>query len=173
MAISLNYEVLGTGKPIVILHGLLGAGRNLRALARKLSDTYSVFLLDLRNHGNSPHSASMSYPEMASDVASIVSDIDSGPVNIIGHSMGGKVAMACALENLFDIEKLIVLDIDHRTGRYVVNDDRPGCCVVNRGKMLQDAGLARPVVITHNVKGGIRTDFLRMPRKMNRLRRVV
>ena len=111
MTVKLNYEVLGSGKPLVILHGLFGSGRNLRAMARRFAETFTVYLVDLRNHGNSAHADSMTYPEMAQDVSTLLAGIEPGPVNIIGHSMGGKVAMACALEDALAIEKLVVLDI--------------------------------------------------------------
>ncbi len=111
MTVKLNYEVLGSGKPLVILHGLFGSGRNLRAMARHFAETHTVYLVDLRNHGNSGHADSMTYPEMAQDVSMLLAGIEAEPLSIIGHSMGGKVAMACALENLVPIEKLIVLDI--------------------------------------------------------------
>ena len=111
MTIKLNFEVIGKGKPLLILHGLFGSGRNLRTMARHFAESHRVYLIDLRNHGNSEHASSMTYPEMATDIASLLSDTEPDSVSIIGHSMGGKVAMACSLERSLPVERLVVLDI--------------------------------------------------------------
>lgn len=105
----------GQGKPLIILHGLFGMSDNWNSLARQFSENdFHVFALDLRNHGQSFHSDVFNYDAMSEDVIQFISSEGLEKVNIIGHSMGGKVAMllACLNENL--IEKLIVADIAPR-----------------------------------------------------------
>ncbi|MCW8930402.1 MAG: alpha/beta fold hydrolase [Gammaproteobacteria bacterium] len=101
--------------PVVILHGLFGSNRNWHPIARSLSNTQTVFSLDLRNHGKSPHSDIMDYQHMADDVMNFIeTEINNkypGPVNIIAHSMGGKAAMWLALSHPEMISKLVVVDI--------------------------------------------------------------
>lgn len=105
---------MGEGPPVVFLHGLFGRGRNFAALARPLSTRWRVLLLDLRNHGDSPHAPSMGYPEMAADVAETLSAAGIERAAVIGHSMGGKVAMALALSAPERVERLLVCDIAPR-----------------------------------------------------------
>lgn len=107
------------GGPIVILHGLLGSGRNWTSIAKRLAQTHKVVTLDLRNHGASAWSGDMSYPLMAADVRSFIERTALGPVTLIGHSMGGKTAMRLALGAPSLIERLVVVDIapvDYRHG---------------------------------------------------------
>jgi pimeloyl-ACP methyl ester carboxylesterase len=102
----------GQGDPVVLLHGLLGAGQNFGAVQKALAaEGRRVLALDLRNHGASPHAASMSYPEMAADVAETLEALGVGPAAVIGHSMGGKVAMALALARPDCVARLMVADI--------------------------------------------------------------
>lgn len=96
---------------ILILHGLFGSKRNWHSIARRLSGQFQVFALDLRNHGESEHSESMSYQDMVEDVLQFISNQDLGEVSMVGHSMGGKVAMQMALEHPELIKSLVVIDI--------------------------------------------------------------
>ena len=96
---------------ILILHGLFGSKRNWQSIARQLSERCQVFTLDLRNHGESEHSEAMSYQDMADDVFQFISNHELGEVSIVGHSMGGKVAMQMTLEHPEIIKRLIVIDI--------------------------------------------------------------
>ncbi len=96
---------------ILILHGLFGSKRNWQSIARKLSEKSRVFTLDLRNHGESEHSDFMSYPDMADDVFEFITEHELGKVSIIGHSMGGKVAMQMALKQTDTIRRLVIIDI--------------------------------------------------------------
>ncbi len=111
MSLSLSHTVIGDGPPLVILHGLFGSKRNWTSVAKALSGRHAVYCLDLRNHGDSPWDASMSYDAMAADVSLFIRKLDAGPVTLIGHSMGGKTAMTAALSNGGLIEKLVVVDI--------------------------------------------------------------
>ena len=109
MPARLHYNTFGEGKPVIILHGLFGSSRNWYSLAKKLSGSFHVHTVDLRNHGQSEHKNSMNYLEMAEDICVLIESLDLYDVSIIGHSMGGKVAMVTSLkyENL--IKKLIKL----------------------------------------------------------------
>jgi pimeloyl-ACP methyl ester carboxylesterase len=99
-----------TGTPVVVMHGLFGSGRNWMTAARRLSGEHRVFAFDLRNHGSSPHTDTMSYPEMADDVRETIESLGVGPVALVGHSMGGKTAMLTALRYAEVVERLIVVD---------------------------------------------------------------
>lgn len=102
---------LGGGPPVVFLHGLLGAGQNFGAIQKALAGRWRVLALDLRNHGSSPHAPGMTYPEMAADVAETLRAAGAWPASVIGHSMGGKVAMALALAEPAGVARLLVADI--------------------------------------------------------------
>ena len=98
-----------TGTPLLIAHGLFGSGRNWGVIAKRLSDTRRVIALDLRNHGASPWQDDHSYPALAEDLFEVIDSIG-GPVDLLGHSMGGKAAMVAALSGA-NIRRLIVADI--------------------------------------------------------------
>ncbi|MCK5820105.1 MAG: alpha/beta fold hydrolase [Psychromonas sp.] len=116
---QLNYHmkqahILPTGhavQSIFLLHGLFGNFTNLMTLAKALQENYDVILVDLRNHGRSQHNETMSYPEMAGDIFELANSLGINTFSIVGHSMGGKVAMSCALEKPHRIEKIVVVDI--------------------------------------------------------------
>lgn len=109
---KLNHAILGDGDgpPILLAHGLFGQGRNLGALARRLAKGRRVVTVDMRNHGDSFHDPDHSYPAMADDLADAVAELG-GCVDLVGHSMGGKAAMALALTRPGMVRKLAVLDI--------------------------------------------------------------
>ena len=105
----------GAGQPpLVILHGMLGSSRNWQTAGRDLISRYHVHALDLRNHGESPHAASMSYEEMMGDVLAWLDARGLGEVTLLGHSMGGKVAMLLACRAPQRVARLIVVDIAPR-----------------------------------------------------------
>jgi len=110
----LHFKQLGHGEPLVLLHGLFGSGDNWFGVAPKLAEKFHVFALDLRNHGHSPHHAEMDYPLMAADVGKffVAQKIESA--HVIGHSMGGKVAMQFALDFPACVKKLVVVDMAPR-----------------------------------------------------------
>ena len=111
MSVKLSHNVFGEGQTLVILHGLFGSKRNWSSIARQLSDTFRVLTVDLRNHGESPWNDIHDYPSMAEDVATLIKDECSEPVCILGHSMGGKVAMYLSLVWPKLVDRLIVVDI--------------------------------------------------------------
>lgn len=108
---ELNYKLLGKGKSVVILHGLFGMLDNWITFGKSLSENYAVFLIDQRNHGNSPHSENHSYTLMAEDVYQFCLKHQLHQITLIGHSMGGKTAMKFALMYPELVETLIVIDI--------------------------------------------------------------
>jgi pimeloyl-ACP methyl ester carboxylesterase len=111
VALNLICEGVGSGPPLVILHGLFGSSGNWRGIARELAVTHSVFSVDLRNHGASPWADSMDYVEMADDVRQLIERLGLDRPTVMGHSMGGKTAMALALRHPKQVGRLIVVDI--------------------------------------------------------------
>ncbi len=101
----------GSGPPACLLHGLFGRAQNLAAVAKRLAASHRVISLDLRNHGASPHAAGMAYAEMAADVAETLEGLGAWPCALLGHSMGGKVAMMAALTWPDRVSRLVVGDI--------------------------------------------------------------
>jgi pimeloyl-ACP methyl ester carboxylesterase len=97
--------------PLIVLHGLFGAAVNWRHICQALLPTREVYALDLRNHGRSPHAASMTFPHMARDVLEFMDVKRLSTCDILGHSLGGKVAMQAALERPERFTRLIVADI--------------------------------------------------------------
>lgn len=102
----------GAGDPILILHGLFGFSDNWQTIAKSLAEHHLVVTPDLRNHGRSPHVPSHSYPEMAEDLRAFMEEKWMFNAAIIGHSMGGKVAMQFALDHPDMVEKLVVVDME-------------------------------------------------------------
>jgi pimeloyl-ACP methyl ester carboxylesterase len=111
MPLALAFEAHGSGPPVVILHGLFGAGRNWTQVAQALAPDHRVYLPDARNHGASPWAESMSYLEMADDVLALIEREQLRRPYVIGHSMGGKTAMALALSHPKAIGGIAVIDI--------------------------------------------------------------
>jgi esterase len=109
--LELNYKEFGQGDPIIILHGLFGTLDNWQTIAKKLAEKNTVFILDQRNHGKSPHTEEFNYNLLAEDLYSFMTDHWIYSAIIIGHSMGGKVAMQFAMNNPDMVEKLIVIDV--------------------------------------------------------------
>jgi len=107
----LNFQQLGSGKDIILIHGLFGRLENLNMVAKVLSENYRVTSVDVRNHGNSFHHEHMDYPSMAQDVVTLMQHLAIAKATILGHSMGGKIAMELALTCPELVEKLIVADI--------------------------------------------------------------
>lgn len=111
MVANLSFKKVGSGKPIILLHGLFGGKENLGQTARALADQFEVYSLDLRNHGASEHVDTMNYSEMAEDVVYFMKNQQIPSAILIGHSMGGKVAMEIAISYPDKVDKLVVVDI--------------------------------------------------------------
>ncbi|MEC6906271.1 alpha/beta fold hydrolase [Photobacterium piscicola] len=108
---NLHFRAEGKGKTIVLIHGLFGSADNLGLLARELKHHYHVISVDLRNHGLSPHSDQFSYQDLAQDIIETLDHLAINQFDVIGHSMGGKVAMALSAIIPQRINHLIVIDI--------------------------------------------------------------
>src|SRR6516165_11821822 len=111
MAVQLAATEYGEGPPVAILHGLFGSGRNWRSIAQQLAATHRVLAFDLRNHGASPWAEGMSYHEMVEDLRASLRWRGIERSALLGHSMGGKVAMLAALLHPGEVDRLIVVDI--------------------------------------------------------------
>ncbi|MDN4503265.1 alpha/beta fold hydrolase [Alteromonadaceae bacterium BrNp21-10] len=107
----LHFKQRGQGQPLLLLHGLFGSLDNLGMVARGLAHHYQVISIDLPDHGNSYHSDHFSYNDYAQAVFKLMDHLELPQASILGHSMGGKVAMSMALTQPKRVEKLIVADI--------------------------------------------------------------
>lgn len=107
----LHSKILGSGEPLLIIHGFLGMGDNWKTLARRFSENYEVHLIDQRNHGRSFHADDFSYEILVDDLLQYVNHHQLKKVNLLGHSMGGKTAMLFAVSYPEKVNKLMVADI--------------------------------------------------------------
>ena len=108
---KLHFKKIGEGNPLLIIHGLFGSADNWGTLAKKFAINNTVYLIDLRNHGRSPHSTEMNYDIMADDLNELISDENILNPILIGHSMGGKAALQYAEKYPNVLKKLIIADI--------------------------------------------------------------
>lgn len=112
-AVKLNYET--AGKPenpaLILIHGLFGDADNLKSISRELSDDYFIINVELRNHGSSPWTERMPFVDMAADIEAVMAAENLTEAHLLGHSLGGKVAMEFALRHPQQVLSLIVADI--------------------------------------------------------------
>lgn len=108
---KLNYKKVGEGTPLIILHGLFGSLDNWMSIAKELSADFEVYLVDERNHGQSPHASEFSYELMAEDLYEFIQEHNIINPIVLGHSMGGKTAMQFTMNYPELLSKLIVVDI--------------------------------------------------------------
>ena len=106
-----NYQQKGSGADVLLIHGLFGSMENLNMVAKDLAKQYRVTSIDVRNHGGSFHQKNMEYPELAKDVITLLDHLGIQETTILGHSMGGKIAIEVALTYPERVTKLIVADI--------------------------------------------------------------
>src|SRR5580704_6180143 len=111
MVVALAATEYSEGEPVAILHGLFGAGRNWATIAQRLAERHRVIALDLRNHGVSPWAETMDYLELAEDARAAMLARGHRRYTLIGHRMGGKVAIVAALTDPNAVERLIIVDI--------------------------------------------------------------
>jgi len=114
MMANLYSREFGSGSPVLILHGLFGFSDNWQTIAKGLADKHLVVTPDLRNHGRSPHLPEHSYPLMAEDLRAFMEEHWMFHAAVVGHSMGGKVAMQLALTHPDSVERLVVVDMEPR-----------------------------------------------------------
>lgn len=108
---ELFFREIGQGQPIVILHGLFGSSDNWLTLGKRFAEDFKVYLVDLRNHGNSFHDESFNYEVMAKDILNFMLKHNIQNTILLGHSMGGKVAMTVSQKHPQKVKMLIVADI--------------------------------------------------------------
>ena len=108
---KLFYRQFGSGEPVIILHGVFGMSDNWVTFGRRLGEHFSVFIPDQRNHGHSPHSTSHNYYALVDDILEFMGEHGLREATIVGHSMGGKVAVGVALEASRRVRKLILVDV--------------------------------------------------------------
>ena len=108
---TLHHQIQGQGAPLIILHGLFGSSDNWRNIATQLSEGRKVISVDLPNHGQSPHTDNVSYQAMADAVANLIKELGLKRVDILGHSIGGKVAMTLTANYPEQVQSLIVVDM--------------------------------------------------------------
>lgn len=111
---KLHSQVVGSGPDVIVLHGLFGSHQNWQPVARQLSGRFRVHTVDLRNHGNSPHDDQVNYPLMAEDLLAFMKQSGVMRAALLGHSLGGKVAMQFALLHPRQTASLVVVDIAPR-----------------------------------------------------------
>jgi Predicted hydrolases or acyltransferases (alpha/beta hydrolase superfamily) len=117
---KLFYRKYGNGPPLIILHGLYGSSDNWVTIAKKLSDSFTVYLPDQRNHGQSPHSQIHDYDSMRDDLFELAGNLNLKKFFLAGHSMGGKTAISFALKWPEMLNGLLIADISpftNETGR--------------------------------------------------------
>ena len=108
---DLNFKVYGAGPPLIICHGLFGMLDNWQSLGRRWAEHFTVYLVDQRNHGRSPHTDEFSYTLLAEDLIAFMESQWIYQAYLLGHSMGGKTVMQTALEHPDLVEKLVVVDM--------------------------------------------------------------
>src|SRR5688572_4977900 len=108
---KLFFRELGKGQPFIILHGLMGSSDNWLTQAKLLADQYHIYMIDQRNHGQSPHSDEFDYKVLANDIKDFITQHKLEKPIVLGHSMGGKAAMNFAIANPDMLDRLIVVDI--------------------------------------------------------------
>lgn len=108
---NLNFKSFGQGPPVIILHGLFGNLDNWQTFAKQLAADFSVYIVDQRNHGRSPHVEEMNYPAAAEDLKLFMESQWMYHAHVIGHSMGGKTAMQFAFDHPDMLDQLVVVDI--------------------------------------------------------------
>lgn len=108
---KLNYKKMGSGRPLIILHGLFGMLDNWQSIGRELAKDHTVWLVDQRNHGRSPHADVHHYDALAEDVAELIRDHNINQPVVVGHSMGGKTALRLAQLHPEMLSGIVVVDM--------------------------------------------------------------
>lgn len=170
---KLFYRKYGTGPPLIILHGLYGSSDNWISIAKSISDRFTVFLPDMRNHGMSPHNPIHDYDSMKEDLSDLVRELKPGKFFLAGHSMGGKTAVNYALSRPEQLYGLLAADISPfaETNRnsaefrqhlqilnFILSTDISG--ITSRS---QTESLLTPVIRSEKIRGLILKNLKREP----------
>lgn len=107
----IHFEQQGTGETVILIHGLFGSADNLNNLGRHLASHYHVVRVDVPNHGKSPHWQQMSYAKLSLAIKELMDYLQLGHCHLVGHSMGGKIAMATAQAYPDSISSVVAADI--------------------------------------------------------------
>lgn len=118
---KLFFRHFGSGEPLIILHGLYGSSDNWHSIGKELSADYSVYLVDQRNHGNSPHHSDHNYNLLSDDLLNFMAEQHLDSALIMGHSMGGRTALKFGLKYPEMVRKIIVVDISPMGNEYRQN----------------------------------------------------
>lgn len=108
---KLFYKKIGDGPPFIFMHGLLGSCDNWYSLGERFQDKYTIYLPDMRNHGQSPYSDTHDYPSIVADLHEFIHDHNLNEVILFGHSMGGKAVMRYAIDYPERVSRIIIADI--------------------------------------------------------------
>lgn len=162
----LFFREQGKGQPIVILHGIFGSSDNWLTQAKILGEKYRVFTIDQRNHGQSPHDDTFDYPSMAEDLKNFIEEHRLIDPIVIGHSMGGKVAMNFAIAHPERLAKLIVVDIAPRPynlEHYVIIDGLKAIDIANISSRNEADEALSKFVAESDVRQFLLKNLLRKP----------
>lgn len=140
---KLHYKKIGSGQPLIILHGLFGSLDNWQTHGKKLAEYFEVYLVDQRNHGESGWSDDFDYDFMAEDLKEFIDDHDLDDVILIGHSMGGKTAMRYAQQYSGRIAKMIIVDMGVKS--YPIHHDQiiEGLKSINLDRITSRSGASK------------------------------
>ncbi|XP_045517333.1 protein ABHD11-like [Pieris brassicae] len=163
-AVDLVYKVHGNenynNAPVIVIHGLLGMKKNWESVSKRINENTSktVITVDVRNHGESPHTSSHTYHELASDISQLISKLSLKTSHIIGHSMGGRTGMVLALTEPSKIESLIVVDISPVSTAGILNNFFPKLIKAMRSTNFEGAdhiSKARSIGRDHLASSGL------------------
>ena len=161
---QLNLVDSGAGSAVILLHGMFGSLSNLGSVSRYLSKDFRVISLDLRNHGKSGHDSVMDLPSMALDLIETLDSLNIFRAAVLGHSLGGKVAMQAALDFPERVEKLIVADISPVRYKQTHSDVLDGLIAVDQTKLnsrLEADEILSNFEADANVRGFLLTNLVR------------
>lgn len=146
----MHYVISGDGEPVMLIHGLFGNLDNLKSLGSSLENDFQVVRVDLPNHGLSEHWQTMDYPSLAKAVIALIDELGFNAIKIVGHSMGGKIAMATALLYPERVSSLVVADIAP-----VVYQPRHQTVFTGLSSLVLDKDTNRKTALVHLINSGI------------------
>ncbi|WP_434931845.1 alpha/beta fold hydrolase [Shewanella sp. HL-SH5] len=146
----MHYVISGAGEPVILIHGLFGNLDNLKSLGTSLENDFQVVRVDLPNHGLSEHWSTMDYPSLAKAIIALIDELGFNSVKIVGHSMGGKIAMATALLYPERVNSLVVADIAP-----VTYQPRHQTVFAGLSSLVLDKDTNRKTALVHLIDSGI------------------